>query len=155
MEGHRVVFESEAVAYDRPSQDAAQESLRKTRTLAGNFQLVALRPRLLDPFANPLWFQFVSHKMVRLVAPAAMAMLLVSNALLLGAGWMLQALWAGQLAFYAAALAGLLSPPARRWFPVRLAMMFVVMNWFVVRGFAEFVGNRNAHLWRTQAQGSA
>jgi hypothetical protein len=38
---------------------------------------------------------------------------------------------------------------------VKLAMMFVVMNWFVVRGFVEFVGNRQAHLWRASATGSA
>jgi cellulose synthase/poly-beta-1,6-N-acetylglucosamine synthase-like glycosyltransferase len=155
MDGHRVVFESQAIAYDQPSLDAAQESLRKTRTLAGNFQLVALRPRLLVPFANPLWFQFVSHKLLRLVAPLAMGALLLSNSLLLDHGGLLQGLWVGQIVFYGAALTGWLLPAARRWFPVKLAMMFVVMNWFVVRGFVEFVGNRQAHLWRASATGSA
>ena len=47
--GRRVVFEERAVAYDRASPDAAAESRRKTRTLAGNYQILAQEPRLLLP----------------------------------------------------------------------------------------------------------
>jgi hypothetical protein len=74
-----VVFAPAARAYDRSSADADTELRRKVRTLAGNFQLLRLEPRLAVPFANPVWLQFVSHKLGRLVTPYALASLLVSN----------------------------------------------------------------------------
>lgn len=145
--GARVVFESEAVAYDKPSVDARQEGLRKVRTLAGNFQLLALMPSLLNPARNPLFLRFVAHKLLRLLAPLAMLAMLLANLALAAQGVFWPLLLAGQVLFYAAALAGAAFEPLRRFLPLRLASTFVTMNWFVLRGFAEFVSNRQAHLW--------
>ena len=49
LDGCRIVFEERALAFDRASADAAAESRRKTRTLAGNYQILAQEPRLLLP----------------------------------------------------------------------------------------------------------
>ena len=38
------------------------EARRKRRTLAGNYQILAQEPRLLLPFANPVWLQYLSPK---------------------------------------------------------------------------------------------
>ena len=62
----RVVFASEARAFD-PVAPAAVELKRKIRTLAGNYQILGLEPRLLIPGSNPVWIQYMSHK----VGPAA------------------------------------------------------------------------------------
>ena len=69
MAGYRVVFEERARAFDRTSPDAAAEARRKTRTLAGNYQILAQEPRLLVPILNPVWLQYVSHKIGRLLVP--------------------------------------------------------------------------------------
>lgn len=37
-------------------------------------------PRLLNPYRNPAWFAFVSHKLLRLVAPWALIAALVASA---------------------------------------------------------------------------
>lgn len=84
LSGKRVVFDSSAIAFDRASPDAFAESRRKIRTLAGNYQLVALEPRLLVPIVNPVWLQFVSHKLGRLLVPYALVACLVSSAALAG-----------------------------------------------------------------------
>src|SRR5512143_564229 len=55
--GFRVVFEPRALAYDLISDAPRREYQRKNRTLAGNYQLLALRPALLDPRRNRLFFQ--------------------------------------------------------------------------------------------------
>src|SRR5436190_404109 len=47
LQGFRVVFTDRARAFDRAPVDAEQEARRKVRTLAGNYQLMALEPRLL------------------------------------------------------------------------------------------------------------
>ncbi len=69
LDGRRVGYELAAHAWDARSTTAAQEKVRKVRTLTGNFQLMAWLPALLVPFRNPIWVQFVSHKVVRLVTP--------------------------------------------------------------------------------------
>jgi cellulose synthase/poly-beta-1,6-N-acetylglucosamine synthase-like glycosyltransferase len=105
LAGFRVVFDETAVAYDHASTDAAAESRRKTRTLAGNYQILALEPRLLLPFVNPVWLQYVSHKVGRLVVPWALIGLLISSAALANDGLLYAAALVLQLLFYG--LAGL------------------------------------------------
>ncbi len=75
--GLRVGFEPEAKAFDVAAQ-SAREFQRKVRTLSGNFQLLAIEPRLLSPFHNPSWLDFVCHKLLRLVVPYALLIALLS-----------------------------------------------------------------------------
>lgn len=82
LQGKRVVFEPEAKAYDRVAPDAGVESRRKVRTLAGNFQLPFLEPRVLLPGVNPVWLQYVSHKLGRLLVPYALFTCLITSAAL-------------------------------------------------------------------------
>ncbi|TCP09681.1 glycosyltransferase family 2 protein [Caldimonas thermodepolymerans] len=155
-QGLRVVFEPRAHAYDRPSRAPQQERLRKVRTLAGNFQLMALYPQLLLPWRNPIWWQFVSHKLMRLVAPLEMLVLLLANLALLPAGRFYQACFALQLLGYALPLLGALVPAVGRWKPTKIARAFLLLNWCVVLGAREFLFNKNAHLWHSRPQaGSA
>src|SRR5262249_24591108 len=72
MAGYRVVHESRARAYDRLPERARDEFARKVRTLAGNFQLMAVMPKSLAPWRNRLWWQFVSHRVLRLAVPWAL-----------------------------------------------------------------------------------
>jgi cellulose synthase/poly-beta-1,6-N-acetylglucosamine synthase-like glycosyltransferase len=69
LKGYRNVFVRSARAFDIASLTAHQEFRRKVRTLAGNFQAIAMEPRLLSPRHNPVFFSFVSHKLARLAVP--------------------------------------------------------------------------------------
>jgi poly-beta-1,6-N-acetyl-D-glucosamine synthase len=71
LAGYRVVFNDRARAFDRAAVDADAETRRKIRTLAGNYQILALEPALLLPWRNPVWVQYVSHKLGRLAVPYA------------------------------------------------------------------------------------
>lgn len=144
LAGSRVVFEEAAVAYDQASRDAAAESRRKTRTLAGNYQILAQEPRLLVPIVNPVWLQYVSHKIGRLVVPWALVALLVSSAVLASLAWLYVAAFVAQAAFYALAAAG-------AWLNVRerlsrVAFTFVMMNYSAVAGLAAL--RRGREVWR-------
>jgi poly-beta-1,6-N-acetyl-D-glucosamine synthase len=108
--GYRVAFEPAARAFDQTAGDALAELRRKVRTLAGNFQLLRYEPRLIVPGLNPVWLQFVSHKIGRLLVPYALIALLGSSAYLFAAS--LTDLKVGldpAVAVYAAALVGQLS----------------------------------------------
>ena len=149
LQGRRVGYEDLARAYDSPSGTVGEERLRKVRTLAGNFQLLSRRPDLLVPWHNPIALQFVSHKVMRLLSPPALLGALLASALLAPESrWFAGAL-AAQLAGYACAAVGALSPPANNLRAVRFANAFVTMNCFVVLGLVEFLSNRRMHLWRT------
>ena len=78
LAGMRVVLEPEARAYD-VAAESKREFARKVRTLSGNFQLLLLAPRLLSPFGNPSWFDFVSHKLCRLFVPYALVAIFVAS----------------------------------------------------------------------------
>lgn len=69
LAGHRVGYCAEAKAFDQRRTSAAGEYARKVRTLTGNFQLLAWMPELLLPVRNPVWLQFVCHKLLRLLTP--------------------------------------------------------------------------------------
>ena len=104
--GWRVVFEEEATASDRTAPDAAAEARRKRRTLAGNYQILGQDPRLLMPFVNPVWLQYVSHKVGRLVVPWALLALFVTSAALAAVSWLYVAAFVVQVAFYGLAVIG-------------------------------------------------
>ncbi len=66
--GARVIFEPRALAWDSLPSKPKQEFRRKVRTLFGNYQLLRMAPWLLTT-ANPLRFEFVSHKAVSFGCP--------------------------------------------------------------------------------------
>ena len=84
LEGHRVVFNEQAIAFDRAAADAHAEHRRKVRTLSGNFQILVQEPRLLLPIVNPVWLQYVSHKIGRLIVPYALISLFAASVALAG-----------------------------------------------------------------------
>jgi biofilm PGA synthesis N-glycosyltransferase PgaC len=146
LRGRRVAFITEAHAYDSAFEDD-HEFRRKVRTLAGNYQLFALMPALLAPFANPFWFETVSHKVMRLFAPWLMLALALSSIAggLDGAGpgvLSLRALALGQLAFYAAALVG-----RRAGRLAGVARTFVVLNAAAVVGLFKYLTGRQRVTW--------
>jgi len=106
LAGYRIVFEERALAFDRVSPNGAAESRRKTRTLAGNYQILAQEPRLLVPVLNPVWLQYVSHKFGRLLVPWALVGLFISTVVLAETSWVFASALAAQLGFYGLALAG-------------------------------------------------
>jgi poly-beta-1,6-N-acetyl-D-glucosamine synthase len=106
LQGWRTVFEERAVAFDAAAPDAAAEARRKRRTLAGNYQILAQEPRLLLPIANPVWLQYVSHKVGRLLVPWALVVTFGSSAVLALGSSFYAAAFGVQLAFYGLAAAG-------------------------------------------------
>ncbi|MGB8582436.1 MAG: glycosyltransferase family 2 protein [Candidatus Sulfotelmatobacter sp.] len=142
-QGKRVVFEPRARAWDSPDLGGGLEFARKVRTLSGNYQLVQLMPWVLSG-QNSVLFRFVSHKLLRLVAPFALALMFIAS-LWLKAPFYRVALIL-QLAFYGlgvVALARLLKrgPLARA---ADAAATFVLLNTAAVVAFANFVSGRKA-----------
>ncbi|MEP6939073.1 MAG: glycosyltransferase family 2 protein [Rudaea sp.] len=105
--GRRVWMARDAVAYDMPSKDVAEEFRRKVRTLAGNWQLIALLPWLLVPGRNPVFLAWFSHKFLRLIVPWALLAAWLTSARM---GGIYHWFWLMQTLGYLAAGCALMAP---------------------------------------------
>jgi cellulose synthase/poly-beta-1,6-N-acetylglucosamine synthase-like glycosyltransferase len=144
--GYQVVFEPGAKAFDTPAS-AEAELVRKVRTISGNFQLFARERWLLNPRANPLWFETVSHKLLRLAIPVLLAALLVTNLAIID-WWPYQVTLAGQAAFYLAALAGYgFRHTRRRRTILTLPYTMCLLSWATIVGFVRFVTDAQSVTW--------
>jgi biofilm PGA synthesis N-glycosyltransferase PgaC len=136
----RVVFEPSALAWDDPPNESGWEFRRKVRTLLGNYQLIRLAPWLVTP-KNPLLFEFMSHKMLRLLGPFLLSALLVSSLLLPGPFY--RTALAIQAAFYLLALAALIKSRPRRLGRIAdVAFTFVMLNTAALVALLYFVSGK-------------
>ena len=83
QKGYRAIFESQAHAYDHTSSKGKEESKRKVRTLAGNYQIFELFPALLNPLKSRIAWQLLSHKFLRLMVPFFLVGIFICNLLLM------------------------------------------------------------------------
>lgn len=146
--GRRVVFEPRAVAWGETAQLPRDEQPRRMRAMVGCFQLLDIAPWLRSPLRNPLWFQFVSHKLLRLFAPWLLLALVLSLIFLTARhhqayGLVLLALvlCMGLVPIERA------QPHAGRWLPVRLMVAFFYLNLYAVQASIAYARSRGEHLW--------
>ena len=145
--GYRVLFERGAIAADRIASSGAEEFTRKVRTIAGNFQLVAREPWVLDPSRNRLWLQTVSHKLLRLASPLFLLTAFLTNLLLVDAS-LYGALLGLQLVFYSSAIYGSQRSRRGRRSPLLgLPYVFCLLNWATVVAFWRFITCQQSVTW--------
>ena len=147
--GQRCLIEEGAIIWDEPSRDQRQESARKLRTMTGNVQLMLRYPRWWLPGFGFPWFIYFSHKVSRLLTPAALVGLAASNMLLFRHPYYCLSAFV-QLSFYLMALVGSLASRSR-WFGVAgKAYMFLLMAAVIARGwYRALSGNFDARWRRT------
>jgi hypothetical protein len=146
MQGYRVIHEERAYAYDRLPEKAGDEFRRKLRTLSGNFQLVCHLPAALLPWRNPVWLQFISHKIFRLMVPwALLAMFALALAM---PGSLFQLMFWAQAAFYGSGLAGIGIPALAKFKPIGLATAFLVLNSAAWLAFWVWIFGKTSNSWK-------
>jgi poly-beta-1,6-N-acetyl-D-glucosamine synthase len=145
LSGHRVIYDSQAEAFDPQPLDPRAETRRKARTLAGNFQMLLRHPAWLLPWKNRLAFQLVSHKYLRLAGPLLLLCALVSCIWLAGIPFY-RACLELQLLLYVMAAAGLALPSLRT--PVfSVPAGFVFLNLMTVGGLFRFFFRPRGGAW--------
>ncbi len=146
--GKLIKFEPNAQITDELQADMRGERKRKVRTLTGNFQAFVQQPWLFSPRQNPIWLQFLSHKVFRLLVPYAMLLALLSS--LFADGWLYRIAALAQIVFYLIAISAMLDKPISRHRLVNFAGVFVEMNWAAVLAARNFVtGQLNARWEKT------
>lgn len=144
--GKRIVFEDRARAYDVIESSLARERRRKIRTLAGNWQSLAMNPWLLAPGKNPAFWQYVSHKLCRLIVPFALVGVLTTA--WLADGFLYRIFAMAQTLFWVIACAGLSVPRLQKIRLVSVASLFLELNLAAIAGLAYFCVGKTDSLWK-------
>jgi poly-beta-1,6-N-acetyl-D-glucosamine synthase len=150
--GYRVVFDRQARAYDAVAATGAQEFARKVRTLAGNFQLFAREHWLLNPIRNRLWWQTISHKVLRLLIPLIQLIILATNTALASTYTFYRFTLICQILFYVSAISGCVLP--RDWkrpHVVTLPYFICLLSWATVLGFLRSLTAQQTVTWERTA----
>ncbi|HEV8718927.1 MAG TPA: glycosyltransferase [Candidatus Binatia bacterium] len=150
-QGYRVIFEPEARAVDWISPVPGHEFARKVRTLAGLMQTLVNFHRFVGPLNLRAWWQFVSHKVLRLVVPYALLCALLSSARLDGAFY--RTALVVQILIYALGIVGCLSRErGKRWKRlVATPRTFLMLNLAAVAGMFQYLAGQRLSLWQPVA----
>ena len=144
--GSRVVFEPAAQASDAIAADRRAEFRRKVRTLAGVLQTFLHMRRFAGPLPGLVWWQFVSHKLLRLAVPFALLACLGASAWLSGPFY--RAAFAAQLVVYALGVLGLVvtgrGPLGR---VISLPATLLLLNAAAVAGTIRYLSGGRLELW--------
>jgi cellulose synthase/poly-beta-1,6-N-acetylglucosamine synthase-like glycosyltransferase len=155
--GFRVIYEPEAIATEVATPNIKQEYRRKVRMIAGGFQALKQREGLPRWNQFTLWFEYVSHKLLRWLAPFFLIGLFISNLLLFLKPLLLyKAGLSAQIIFYILAILGWLKIPilSGKWRKVSNNVIFAVPSYFCILNAAAFVGflkgmlNKQQVTWR-------
>jgi poly-beta-1,6-N-acetyl-D-glucosamine synthase len=104
--GYRFVFEPEAVALVPAAAGLESEFHRKIRSHACFLLNAWLLRRLLVPGRSPVWWQLLSHHVLRMTVPPAMACALFTSVMLAESSHFYAALFVAQGLFYGLAAVG-------------------------------------------------
>ncbi len=146
ISGYRIHFTAEARAYDPQSLEPERESMRKRRTLAGNFQMLFRYPSWLLPWKNRLWWMLLAHKYLRLSAPLLLMALFVSNCWIAPSGRFYAVVLSAQIMFYSSAAIGILIPELRMK-AFCMPAGFVFLNIQTLRGFIYYLSRHGKGGW--------
>jgi cellulose synthase/poly-beta-1,6-N-acetylglucosamine synthase-like glycosyltransferase len=146
LQGYRVVHEERAKAFDRLPDKPRDEFRRKVRTLAGNFQLLTLLPwAALFPWSNRVWWQWGSHKLMRLVVPWALPGIFIAS-IFLTEDFYQVILWV-QLAAYELGILGLIPPIGKRIRLLGAGASFLVLNTAAWLAFWVWISGQAGRSW--------
>lgn len=71
-QGYRIVYNPKAKSFERVSESAPSEIVRRKRIIAGRYQALFMAPKIL-PFQQPITvWQIISHKFLRPLVPFSM-----------------------------------------------------------------------------------
>jgi cellulose synthase/poly-beta-1,6-N-acetylglucosamine synthase-like glycosyltransferase len=156
VQGYRLVFVPDAIAYEPVAESSQLEFGRKVRVITQGLRGVLVMRELLNPFRHGFYaIQLFSHKVLRRLMFAPFLVLLLANLFLWDETELFYRLvLLAQVVFYGCALAGMVL--ARRkigqlrifTIPYYFCMVYLaalVATWNVIRG-------RQITSWRTQRQ---
>jgi cellulose synthase/poly-beta-1,6-N-acetylglucosamine synthase-like glycosyltransferase len=154
FQGYRVIYDPEAIATEELAPTLTAQFARRVRIGAGNYQTLFGNLGYLNPFNGFLTFAFISHRLLRWLAPFMLVTAFLCS-IALTAQMRLTLLVALQFAFYLAGLLGyVLKKKSGRSLPLLSAPLhFCSMNLALFLGFCAYVSGRQGAIWASTPRG--
>ncbi len=150
LQGYRVVHDPEAIAYEKfPTSLRGELATRRRLTIRALTALWRYR-ELLNPFKHPwIAFHLFSYRVLRYFIPFLLIGALVTNGLLLGAGWFYILTFSLQVLGYLLALMGFLFEKAgRKFWLFSWPFAFLWFNLGIFIGTLEFLCGKRIHAYK-------
>lgn len=153
LQGYRLVYVAEAVAWEPVATSAQREYNRKVRVITQGFRSIMVMRELLNPFRYGFYaVQLFTHKVLRRLLLIPLLVILLLNPLLWTQGLIYQLLLVVQIAFYGCALLGsMLEKKAIGQIPVlALPYYFFVVHVAAIVGLMKALRGHRIDLWEPQ-----
>ena len=109
VQGYRLIFAPDAIAYEPVAATSQVEFGRKVRVIMRSWKALIVRQELLNPFRYKFYaIQLFSHKVLRYLVVFPLLVLFLVSPFLWTKGFIYQMASIGQVAFYSCALLGLM-----------------------------------------------
>lgn len=145
--GYRMIYEKEAKAYEEASKDLIEDFNVKVRMTAGGFQTLSFEKDYLFPPTNWFSFTFISHKVLRWLAPHFLIVMLLLPVLVLYRPEML-VFFLLQISFYSLSLYGWLNRTKKLHSLFYIPMYFSSMNLALFYGFLRYINKNTDTIWK-------
>ena len=142
----RVVYEPAAIATESGTPTAKQEYRRRVRVSAGAVQSIK-RGQWPSARRPVLFWQYLSHKVLRWLGPVWLVLMFVGNLALYDEGLLYQVALIGQATFYAVSLLAAISLPLRSTRLGGIAFYFVMSHVAIADGLIRGLFNRQKVTW--------
>jgi glycosyltransferase involved in cell wall biosynthesis len=147
--GRRAVYEPEAIAYEKPTPESADEFRRKVRMLPFSWGFVFSGDMIRGQ--PPLYLlELLSHRHLRYSSGLLHAVLLATNVALVGEGSLYEAALAAQLAWLALAAAGRVRAPVPG---AGIAHYYLLMTTATLASLARYLSHGASWTWE-KAEGT-
>jgi len=149
-QGYRVVYVPQAVLEEETLTNESAEYRMRVRVALRALWALWDKRALLNPLRFPLFsWQLASHKLLRYLSFAPLALAAICSWLLVPRSGVYLALTAAQGVAAVLALAATLGPKKLRAFPVtRYCYYFVLLNWASAVAFGRFMRGEKQAVWQ-------
>lgn len=146
LAGLRIVYADHAIAVEEVIPSAENEFKRKARIVSGGYQYLAGLLKHQRSFGVAMWFELISHKIFKWIAPFAMIYIFFAN-LFLTHIVAYKILFSAQLVFYLLALFGYVAKSLRTFHIIYVPYYFCVVNLAAFIGFFRYMFLGQRTLW--------
>lgn len=155
VQGYRLVFAPDAVAYEPVAASSGREFERKVRVITRGLQAVILRRTLLNPFRHGFYaLQLFSHKVLRRLMVFPLALIALLSPMLWKRGPLYKVFTLAQAAFYGLALSYLPLKKTRlgRTKLLTLPFYFCMVNVACFRAVLNLLRGRRIERWEPRRE---
>ena len=150
---YRLIFEPEALAYEKTTSTSEGEFARKVRIINRGLRGVLLRKKLLNPFRYGFYSVVLfTHKILRRLVNIFLFTLLVSNVILFSNGGIYQVLLIGQILFYVCAVTGyyIRRKSTGRWKIFYIPFYYCLVNLAALTAVIQLIKRKRIEYWQPQ-----